>query len=121
MNRIEKVLRKLSEVKPNTFEELLSTKGVGPETIRALALVAAVIYDSQPSFKDPVTHPIDPFLHSYAHGGKDGVPYPIKTQLMQKTIEFLEEALQEAKMEEKAKRRALERLHKLFSETISML
>jgi hypothetical protein len=40
---------------------------------------------------------------------------------MQKTIEFLEEALQEAKMEEKAKRRALERLHKLFSETISML
>jgi len=121
LNRIEKVLRKLSEVKPNTFEELLSTKGVGPETIRALALVAAVIYDSQPSFKDPVTHPIDPFLYSYAHGGKDGVPYPIKTQLMQKTIEFLEEALQEAKIEEKAKRRALERLHKLFSEIISML
>jgi len=117
------VLRKLSKVKPNTFEELLSTKGVGPETIRALALVAAVIYDSQPSFKDPVTHPIDPFLYSHAHGGggEDGVPYPIKTQLMQKTIEFLEEALQEAKMEEKAKRRALERLHKLFSETISML
>jgi len=40
LNRIEKVLRKLSEVKPNTFEELLSTKGVGPETIRALAVNA---------------------------------------------------------------------------------
>uniref|UniRef100_A0A7J2U2S9 DUF763 domain-containing protein n=1 Tax=Ignisphaera aggregans TaxID=334771 RepID=A0A7J2U2S9_9CREN len=120
LNRIEKILKKLSEVKPDTFEELLSIKGVGPETIRALALVAAVIYNAQPSFKDPVTHPIDPFLYSYAHGGKDGIPYPIKIQLMQKTIEFLEEALQEAKIEEKMKRKALERLYKFFNEIINV-
>jgi hypothetical protein len=119
LNWIEKVLKRLSEIKPESFEELLLLKGVGPESIRALALVAAVIYNAKPSFKDPVTHPIDPFLYSYAHGGKDGVPYPIKVELMKRTIEFLEETLQESRIEEKIRRKALERLYKLFNKIIS--
>lgn len=114
--RIEHILKKLNELKPHTFEELLLLKGVGPETIRALALVADVIYHSRPSFKDPVTHPLNPFIYSYAHGGKDGVPYPVRIDLMKQTINFLEEAIQESKLDINTKRRALERLHKMFRE-----
>jgi hypothetical protein len=119
LNRIEAILRKIQEIGPETFEELLIIKGVGPETIRALTLVSAIIYGIPPSFKDPVTHPIDPFLFAYAHGGKDGVPYPVNIEVMKRTIEFLEEALREAKLEDKVRRKALERLHKMFTRIVS--
>lgn len=118
MARIEHVLKKLNELKPHTFEELLLSKGVGPETIRALALVADVIYHSRPSFKDPVTHPLDPFIYSYAHGGKDGIPYPVKIDLMKQTINFLEDAIQESKLDINTKKRALERSYKMFREIL---
>ncbi|MDK6029042.1 DUF763 domain-containing protein [Ignisphaera sp. 4213-co] len=117
--RIENVLKKLTEIKPQTFEELLLFKGLGPETLRALALVADVIYHSKPSFKDPVTHPLDPFIYSYAHGGKDGIPYPIKIELMKQTINFLEEAIQESKIDNNTKKKALERLYKLFKDIVN--
>lgn len=116
MNRIEQTLHKLAEIKPSNFEELLILRGVGAETIRALTLIADIIYGEKPSSKDPVTHPFDPFIYSYAHGGKDGVPYPIKLNVMKETIEFLEEAIEEAKIDAKIKRKALERLYKMFNE-----
>lgn len=116
MHRIEQTLHKLAEIRPSNFEELLILRGVGAETIRALTLIADIIYGEKPSSKDPVTHPFDPFIYSYAHGGKDGVPYPIKLNVMKETIEFLEEAIEEAKIDAKIKRKALERLYKMFNE-----
>ncbi len=121
INRIEQSLRILASIKPQNFEELLVLKGVGAETLRALTLIANIIYGEKPSSRDPVTHPLDPFIYSYAHGGKDGIPYPIKLDVMKETIKFLEEALEEAKIDVKTKRRALERLHKLFSEKLANL
>uniref|UniRef100_A0A7J3IA14 DUF763 domain-containing protein n=1 Tax=Ignisphaera aggregans TaxID=334771 RepID=A0A7J3IA14_9CREN len=115
INRIERALHVLSDIKPSSFEELLILKGVGAETMRALALIANLVYGEEPSSKDPVTHPLDPFIYSYAHGGKDGVPYPIKLSVMRETIAFLEEAIAEARIDIKIKRKALERLHKLFN------
>ena len=54
---------------PKNFEELLGIKGVGPKSLRALSLISELIYGVKPSFKDPTRF-------SFAHGGKDGHPYP---------------------------------------------
>ncbi len=116
ISRIENTLRYVISIGPKNFDELLLIKNVGPETIRALALVADVIYGDTPSFKDPVTHAIDPFAYTYAHGGKDGIPYPIRIDVMRETIEFLERAIIEAKIDDKARRDSLKRLYGLWKE-----
>lgn len=118
MNRVERALSVIASIRPSDFEELLLLKSVGAEVVRALTLVACVIYGEKPSFKDPVTHPLDPFVYSFAHGGKDGVPYPIKFEVLIRTIEFLEQALEGARIDVKMKRRALEKLYKLFNEKL---
>ncbi len=96
--------------------EALAIKGVGANTIRALALVADLIYGYRPSNTDPVTHPIDPFRYAYAHGGKDGVPYRINKRLLEHTIAMLEEAVNKAKLGDKDKLLSLRRLAKLAKE-----
>jgi len=77
---LQKILYKLCEIKPNTYEKLLATPGVGPKTIRALALVAEIIYGAKPSYEDPARY-------SFAHGGKDATPYPVDIQTYDQTIE----------------------------------
>jgi len=67
---LKKILLKTYEKKPENFEELLGMQGVGPGTIRALSLMSELVYGEKPSFSDPVRF-------SFAHGGKDGHPYPV--------------------------------------------
>jgi len=93
VKRVARIAEKIKEHAPREFKELLLIEGVGPETVRALVLVADLIYGYEPSFKDPTTHPLDPFLYAYAHGGKDGVPYRIKAGQVDKTIEFFAEVV----------------------------
>ena len=116
---IEKTIQVLNNIKPKTFDELLLTPGVGPETLRALALVADLIYGYTPSFKDPVTHPLDPFIYAYAHGGKDGVPFPVDIHTMRRTIEFLEQALTKASLDAKLRRQALKRLSQYIKRVLA--
>jgi hypothetical protein len=100
---LEKILYKTSEQKPKNFEELLGIRGVGPKTIRALALVSDLVYKSRPSFRDPATY-------AFAHGGKDGYPYPVDRQEYDRTIEILRKATKEAKIGREEKLKALRRL-----------
>lgn len=79
---LEKILWRLCDQKPENYEKLLATPGVGPKTIRALALVAEVIYGAKPSYEDPARY-------SFAHGGKDETPYPVDTQTYDQTIQKL--------------------------------
>jgi hypothetical protein len=79
---LEKILAKVCEVKPQSYEELLAIEGVGPKTIRALTLVAEVIYGADPSYEDPARY-------SFAHGGKDATPYPVDRPTYDKTIKIL--------------------------------
>jgi hypothetical protein len=79
---LEKILWQLTDQKPENYEKLLATPGVGPKTIRALALVAEVIYGAQPSYEDPARY-------SFAHGGKDATPYPVDKATYDQTIEKL--------------------------------
>jgi hypothetical protein len=79
---LEKILWKLCDKKPENYEKLLATEGVGPKTIRALALTTEVIYGAKPSYEDPARY-------SFAYGGKDATPYPIERETYDKTIETL--------------------------------
>jgi len=117
---IEKAIQVLNNIKPETFDELLLTPGIGPETLRALALVADLIYGYTPSFKDPVTHPLDPFIYAYAHGGKDGIPFPVDIRTMHRTIEFLEQALARSSLDAKLRRQALKRLSKYVRKVLTI-
>jgi len=81
---LRRILWKLCERKPKNYEELLALKGVGPKTIRALALVAEIIYGAKPSYEDPARY-------SFAHGGKDATPYPVDRTTYDRTIEILRE------------------------------
>jgi hypothetical protein len=98
-----KILREVYEFQPRNYEELLGFKGVGPATVRGLALVAELIYGEKPSWKDPVKY-------SFAYGGKDGVPYPVDRKAMDESIKILNQAIQEAKVGEKEKLASLQRL-----------
>jgi hypothetical protein len=95
--------------------DLLGIRGFGPEAMRALALVADLIYGYTPSNRDPVSHPIDPFKYSYAHGGKDGVPYRIRRDIIEKTIMTLEEAVERARLGDREKVDSLKRISRFAS------
>jgi len=100
-------LRKAYEIQPSSYEELVAIRGIGPKAVRALALVSDLIYGKSPSWRDPAKY-------SFAHGGKDGVPYPVDKLTYQKTTEILEGAIQEAKLERKERLNAIRRLHEFL-------
>jgi hypothetical protein len=79
---LEKILWKLCDRRPGSYEKLLAVEGVGPKTIRALALVAEVIYGARPSYEDPARY-------SFAFGGKDATPYPVDKPTYDKTIDIM--------------------------------
>jgi hypothetical protein len=104
---LRKVLLKTYERKPRDFEELLGIEGVGPATIRALALLGELIFGAKPSYRDPVKF-------SFAHGGKDGHPYPVNRETYEKTIQVLEEAVRLAKIGKKDKWEVLRKLARFY-------
>ncbi|MFA4701343.1 DUF763 domain-containing protein [Pyrococcus kukulkanii] len=102
-----KALEFARELAVEDYESLLLIKGLGPGTLRALALVAELIYDVKPSWRDPVTHPIDPFKFAYAVGGKDRVPFRIEKGTYDDLIEFL------MRLEETKNREILKRVKRI--------
>ncbi|PVU78420.1 DUF763 domain-containing protein [Sulfolobus islandicus] len=112
VNRIKQVLREMYESNPLTFEEAL-INGLGPSTARALYLIADLIYNEPPSYKDPMNYPYDPFKYAFAIGGKDGIPYPVNRKDAWEVIYTLEDFITRAKLEEGDKRLALRKLKEL--------
>jgi hypothetical protein len=104
--RIEKTLRRLYDLSPLNFEALLATEGVGPATIRAFALVGEVVYGVRASYSDPARY-------SFAHGGKDGHPYPVDRKVYDRSINMLETAIRRARTGNRDKLDALRRLASL--------
>jgi hypothetical protein len=98
-----KVLQEVYEFQPCNYEELLGFRGVGPATVRGLALVADLIYGEKPSWKDPVRY-------SFCVGGKDGVPFPVDRGLYDEIIEILENAVKQARVDDKERINAIKRL-----------
>ncbi len=100
---MEKILLKTYETQPGDFESLLLTKGFGPKSMRSLVLISELIYKKEPSYKDPITY-------SFAHGGKDGIPYPVNRQLYDRNIDFLKEIVNTSKIELSEKGKIFKRL-----------
>ncbi|MCX7794377.1 MAG: DUF763 domain-containing protein [Thermodesulfovibrionales bacterium] len=101
--RLHRVLLKTYERLPADFEQLLSIEGVGPKTLRALSLIAELIYGKPPSFKDPARF-------SFAHGGKDGTPYPVDRKTYDRTIEIIKKAVEASRLGHREKLDAIKRL-----------
>ncbi len=106
--RIIRVLREAKEIHPDSFQNLLLQPGIGSKTLRALALVAELIYGEKVSRKDPARY-------SFAHGGKDGYPYPVNLGTYEESIEFLKDAVNRARLGNQEKIHALRRLANLSS------
>jgi len=98
-----KAVSRAYEFQPRNYEELLGIRGIGPATVRGLALISEIIYGEEPSWKDPVKY-------SFAYGGKDGVPFPVDRKAMDESISILKEAIENARMGNKEKILTLKRL-----------
>ncbi len=107
-----KLAKKLYDFQPENYEQLLGTRGVGPATVRGLALVAELIYGASPSWKDPVKY-------SFCVGGKDGIPYPVNKRSYDEIIEILEGAVKQAKVGEKERINAIRRLQRFANRSES--
>ena len=119
VDRLEKVVRAAHEQQPRDFATLLGAKGVGPATVRALSLLAELIYDAPASHRDPADSKgkLPPVLagkswadFSYAHGGKDGTPHPVDRATYDRSIHVLTEAVRKSRVGETEKTDALKRL-----------
>jgi hypothetical protein len=108
-----KTLKQVYEFQPKNYEELLSIKGVGPATVRGLALVAELVYGEKPSWEDPVKY-------SFAYGGKDGVPYPVDRRAMDESIQLLKQTVQSAKIGDRDKVQSLQRLRRFVPENANI-
>ena len=106
LKRLGSTLWLAHETRPGNFEELLLLQGVGPRTIQSLALVSEVIHGSPTRFKDPARF-------SFAHGGKDGHPFPVPVRVYDETIATLESAVQKAKLGLTDKSAAIKKLHEI--------
>ncbi len=94
------------ERQPADFEELVQVEGVGPGSLRALALIAELVYDADAARDDPAKY-------AYAHGGKDGTPHPVKRERYDQSIEEVRASLEGAEVDGDTKQTALERLGEL--------
>jgi hypothetical protein len=100
---LHSILLETYERPPADFEALLGREGVGPRTIRALALASELVFGTPASTRDPARF-------AFAHGGKDGIPYPVDRQTYDKTIEVLGKALNRASVDRSEKVHAFRRL-----------
>jgi hypothetical protein len=107
---LKKILLRTYEQTPKDFEQLLGIQGVGPKTLRALALAAELIYGTTASTRDPARF-------AFAHGGKDRIPYPVDRATYEQTIDVLHQAVNRAKVDRSEKIRALKRLSMFMPES----
>ncbi|KPK79869.1 MAG: hypothetical protein AMS25_11105 [Gemmatimonas sp. SM23_52] len=100
---LRKVLLTTYEAQPTDFEALLALQGVGAKTLRALALIAELTHGQPASYRDPARF-------SFAHGGKDGHPYPVDRESYDRSIEWLRDAVSRARVGHSERLHALKRL-----------
>src|SRR5207244_8605079 len=100
---LRKVMLSTYEASPQNYEQLLAIPGVGPKSVRALALIADVVYESPASMRDPARF-------SFAHGGKDGHPYSVNRAVYDQSVEWLRDAVAKALIGDSERLKALRRL-----------
>ena len=104
LKRLGGVLATAYQTQPQDFESLLLTPGLGPRTLQSLALVSEVIYGTPTRFTDPARF-------SFAHGGKDGHPFPVPLKIYDESIRILRESIEKSKLGYNDKSDCIRRLH----------
>jgi len=103
---LRKIILSAYERQPQDFEQLLGLSGVGAKTIRALSLISELVHGVAPSYRDPARY-------SFAHGGKDGIPYPVDRQTYDRSIELLSRAINRTRLGLSDKQQAFWRLNRM--------
>jgi hypothetical protein len=106
MKRLGAMLWLTHEKQPSDFEELLLLQGMGPRTLQSLALVSEVIHGTPSRFSDPARF-------SFAHGGKDGHPFPVPVSTYDETLSTLRKAIDRARLGQTDKQEAIRNLSKI--------
>src|SRR5687768_1424296 len=106
--QLQKILVKTYERAPENFETLLGIPGVGPKTLRALSLASELVHGTPASVRDPAKY-------AFAHGGKDGTPFPVDRATYDRTIEILGLAINRAGVGRTEKVAAFKRLSAMES------
>jgi hypothetical protein len=106
LNRLGAVLAVAHDRELRDFASLLLLEGLGPRTLQSLALVAEVIHGAPTRFSDPARF-------SFAHGGKDGHPFPVPLKTYDETLGFLRRSLQDARIGNQEKIDGFRRLDRL--------
>ncbi|MGN0729518.1 DUF763 domain-containing protein [Treponema sp.] len=104
LKRLGAVLATAYEAPPENFESLLLTPGLGPRTLQSLTLISEVINGTPSRFKDPARF-------SFAHGGKDGHPFPVPLKIYDESIRILGDAIEKSKLGYSDKSKCINRLH----------
>ena len=104
LKRLGAVLALSYESPPKDFESLLLTPGLGPRTLQSLALVSEIVYGTPSRFTDPARF-------SFAHGGKDGHPFPVPCRIYDETIRVLGDGIEKSKLGDNDKTECLRRLY----------
>ena len=105
VKRLGSVLALAHNAGVDNFEDLLLTKGLGPRTLQSLTLVSEIIHGTPSRFKDPARF-------SFAHGGKDGHPFPVPLKVYDETISILKNAVNKSRIDYSDKKLAIQNLHK---------
>lgn len=103
IRRLHGALAAAAEAGPDDFTDLLLVPGVGPRTVRSLAMVAEVVHGAPCRFADPARF-------SLAHGGKDRQPFPVPTKAYDETIRVMKTALERAKLGNEERLEAIRRM-----------
>ena len=109
LKRLGAALILAHETNITDMESLLLLHGVGPRTLQSLTLVSEVIHGTPSRFSDPARF-------SFAHGGKDGHPFPVPIGVYDETIAIFDKAIHQSKLGERDKSDALKNLSKISQE-----
>ncbi len=105
LKRLGAVLAVAHERDLHDFAELLLLENLGPRTLQSLALVAEVVHGAPTQFSDPARF-------SFAHGGKDGHPFPVPLAIYDESIAVLRRGLDAARLGDRDKLDGMARLER---------
>ena len=91
LQRLGAVLAVAYEREFRDFASLLLLENLGPRTLQSLALIAEVVHGTPTRFSDPARF-------SFAHGGKDGHPFPVPLKTYDESLSVLRRSLDEARL-----------------------
>jgi hypothetical protein len=103
LKRLGAVLAVAYERNLSDFASLLLIEKLGPRTLQSLALIAEVVHGTPVRFSDPARF-------SFAHGGKDGHPFPVPLKTYDASLAVLRSALDSAKAGDREKLDGMRRL-----------